>query len=325
MLIGLLTLLSGLALIVKGGDWFVTAAVRIAELLRMPRVVIGATLVALATTLPELSVGVMSGLRGESDLALGNAVGSVICNIGLILGLTAVMKNVTANPLALRRPLLAMFALGGMTLLMALDLRLSRYEGLALLTCGVVYFVVDFLVAFRNREPADVREASRIEKDLAVRRGFFKTAPGTAVLFVSGAVLVVAGSRLLVDGAIRVAGLLGIPPIVIGLTLVAVGTSFPELVTAVTSSRKNVSDLSVGNILGANVANLSLVVGAAALIQNVKVDRSARDFSLPAMLVFMTLILVFLVTGKPLSRREGFILLGAYGIYVGAVAVLSFT
>lgn len=322
MLKGLLLLFAGLALIIKGGDWFVTSAVRIAELLRMPRVVIGATLVALATTLPELSVSVMSALRRESDLAMGNAVGSVICNIGLILGLSGIMKRVVVHPPSLLRPLLVMFGLGALTMGMALDLRVSRFEGLILVAAGVAYFAADFMISFRNRARADVREAEQIQKDLAVKRGFFKTAPGTAVMFAGGGILVVAGSRLLVDGAILVAGVLGVPAIVIGLTVVALGTSFPELVTAVASARKNVSDLSVGNILGANVANLSLVVGAAALIQDVNVDRTTRAFSLPAMLAFMILLLVFLLTNKRLYRGEGYAMLAGYIVYIGVLAVL---
>ncbi len=324
MLNELLMLAGGLALIIKGGDFFVAAAIRLAEFLQMPRVVIGSTLVSLATTTPELVVSIMAGLRGEAGLAVGNAVGSCICNIGLILGVTAALKHVDIHFRALRAPLFAMLGFGLVLFLMTLDLSLERWQGAVLMVGGAVYFIWDFAHHWRDRKPRDVAEATAIETEIASARwAWIQTKPGTAVQFLFGAAIVVAGSKLLVDGAVGLAGRLGVPSIVIGLTVVAVGTSLPELVTAVTSSRRSVSDLAVGNVLGANIANLTLIVGVAAVIQTVGMDRVTQLFNFPALLLVMAVLVVMLWTGRRVTRREGMVLLGVYALYLGALTVLT--
>jgi cation:H+ antiporter len=314
----------GLALILKGGDWFVAAAVRLAEFLRMPRVVIGSTLVSLATTIPELVVSIMAGARGESGLAVGNAVGSCICNIGLILGVAAALRQVEVHPRILRTPLLAMFLAGVALFLLTLDLTLSRGQGAVLLLGGAVYFAWDFWQHWRDRRPRDLAEAKAIEQErVATPWAWLQTKAGTGVQFAVAALLVVVGSRWLVDGAVHVAARLGIPPIVIGLTVVALGTSLPELVTAVTSARQSVSDLAVGNVLGANIANLTFIVGTAAVIQEVTLSRFTQALNFPALLLVMALLLWLLLTDRRVTRREGVVLLGAYGLYLVVLVALT--
>jgi cation:H+ antiporter len=317
-------LLAGLALIVKGGGWFVSAAVRLAELLRMPRVVIGSTLVSLATTSPELVVSIMAGIRKEPGLAVGNAVGSCLCNIGLILGLTAALKQVDVHAPALRRPLLAMFSLGALVFLMTLDLVMNRWQGLVLILLGAGYFLWDFIRHAQDREPGDLVEAETIKRELAAGGGWFMSTRGTIVQFLLGAGVVVVGSRLLVDSAVHMAVALGVPSIIIGLTLVAVGTSLPELVTAISSSRQNVSDLAVGNVIGANIANLSLVVGTAASLHPLQMDRLTQLFNFPAMLVAMLLLLWTLSSDRRVTRREGCMLLAFYGSYLSILVAITF-
>lgn len=324
MIQDLLLLAIGLALIIKGGDVFVAAAVRSAEFLRMPRVVIGSTLVSLTTTTPELVVSVMAGLKGESGLALGNALGSVICNIGLILGVTAALKHVEIHWAALRGPLLAMAGCGVALFAMTLDLSLSRSQGAIMLAAGLTYFVWDFVRHWRDRRPEDVAEALAIDAELSESRwAWFETKAGTAVQFLCGAAIVIAGSKLLVDGAVGVAARLGVPSLIIGLTIVAVGTSLPELVTAITSSRQSVSDLAVGNVLGANIANLTLIVGTAAVIQDVQMDQLTQSFNFPVMLGFMGALAWMLSTDRRLSRREGAWLLGAYAAFLAVLTLVT--
>ncbi len=324
MWLHLVQLLGGLALIIKGGDAFVSAAVRLAVFLRMPRVVIGTTLVSLATTSPEMVVSLMAGARGESGLAVGNAVGSCICNVALILGLTAWIRKVVVHPRVLLRPLIAMFGFGFVVFLFSFDLSVERWQGALLLAAGAGYFASDFWTHWRARQPAENTGASALEADIATTRWpWFQTRAGTLVQFLIGAAVVVWGSRFLVDGAVGLAALFGIPSIVIGLTVVAVGTSLPELVTAITSSRRAVSDLSVGNILGANIANLSLVVGAAAVLTPVSMTRVTQLFNFPAMLVVFGLMLWMFVNGGRVSRREGSVLLAAYGVYLGMLVALT--
>lgn len=323
MLISILLLVIGLALIIKGGGLFVSASVRIAEFLKMSRVVIGSTLVSLTTTSPELVVSVMSGLKKESGLAVGNAIGSCICNIGLILGVVAAFKHIDVHPRAMRTPLIAMFAIGGLLLLLTLDLRLSREQGALFILLGSAYFIYDFVQHKRDTQPEDIAEATAIESELLATHSWLHTGWGTTAQFAFGAALVIVGSKLLVDGAVQIALNLGISTLVIGLTVVAIGTSLPELVTAITSSRQNVSDLAVGNVLGANIANLSLIIGSAAAIYPVTLDRVTQLFNFPALLLFMAALLVILLSNRRITRREGVFLLGSYAAYLAALGIIT--
>lgn len=323
MVTQILWLGAGLALLVKGGELFVAAAVRIAEHLRMPRVVIGSTLVSLATTTPELVVSLMAGGKGESGLAVGNAIGSCICNIGLILGLTAAFRHVDVHLKTLRTPLLAMFGFGGLVCLMSLDLHLARWQGAVLILGGLLYFIYDFTHHARAARPAEVAEAREIERAVVAQFRWFHTKVGSGLQFLLGAGIVVLGSRWLVDAAVNLAGTLGIPSIVIGLTVVAVGTSLPELVTAVMSSRTNASDLAVGNVLGANIANLTFIVGAAALMSEVTLSRATQLLNFPVLLGVFGLLLWMLWGDRRISRREGVVLLVTYSFYLCAVVFLT--
>jgi cation:H+ antiporter len=323
MILDIVLLLLSLGLLVKGGDLFVSASVRIAEFLNIPRVVIGSTLVSLATTSPELVVSILSGLKEESGLAVGNAVGSCICNIGLILGVMAAIKHIDVHPPVLRNPLVAMLLCGVVVFFMTFDLDLLRWQGFVLLGLGTVYFLYDFNLHKKDTRPADIAEATAIEAETIARYPWFHTGRGTAIQFLLGAAIVVVASKILVDAAVNIATLMGIPSIVIGLTVVAVGTSLPELVTAITSSRKNVSDLAVGNVLGANVANLTFIVGSASAIHPLTLSRAEQLFNFPAMLLMMGLLLYMLLSGRRVTRREGVILLVCYGVYISLLVVVT--
>jgi len=323
MLVYVVILVLGLVLIIKGGDWFVGASVRLAGLLRMPRVVIGSTLVSLATTTPELVVSIMAGGRGEPGLAVGNAIGSCICNVGLILGVSAALRQVDVNLRVLRIPLIAMFGCGALLFLITLDLSLGRAQGAVLVVGGLAYFVYDFVHHARDTNPVDVAEARAIEQSAAGRLAWFHSRTGSIAQFVLGAGVVVIGSRLLVDGAVHLATALGIPSIIVGLTVVSVGTSVPELVTAVTSSRKKVSDLAVGNVLGANIANLTIIVGVAAVMSEVTMSRATQLVNFPALLAMFGLLLWMLVNDRRVSRKEGVVLLFTYSVYLCALVFLA--
>lgn len=317
----LLLLLAGLALIVYGGESFVAASIRIAEFLRMPRVVIGSTLVSLGTTTPELVVSIMAGSRGESGLAVGNAVGSCLCNIGLILGLTAALRPVKVRFQTLQGPFLIMAGFGMLLFVFTLDLSLGPRQGWFLVVAGIGYFAWDFHRHWRVRDSRDRAEAAAIESQLgAVRWPWLRTRTGTGLQFGVGAGVVALGSRLLVEGASGVAAGLGIPSVVIGLTVVAIGTSLPELVTAVTSARRSASDLAVGNVLGANIANLSLIVGAAAALSPVVLDRWTQALNFPPLLGAMAGLYWLLWRRHGVTQLQGLALVGAYLGYLALVA-----
>ncbi len=319
MILDVLLLVVGLVLIIKGGDLFVASSVRIATILDVPRVVIGTTLVSLATTSPELVVSLVAGMKGESGLAVGNAVGSCMANMCLILGVMAVIRAIGVHPSELRIPLIAMFAFTLILLVLSWNLVLPRSTGIALVVLGVGYFVFDFLHHRHAPKPEELAEAISIEDEITADNKWLETGRGAALVFFVGAVMVIFGSRFLVDSASSIARGMGVPPIIIGLTIVAVGTSLPELVTAISSARQDVSDLAVGNILGANVANLTLIVGSAATLNDVTMTRITQLLNFPALLVGMLMVLWMLCSERKISKREGAILIGYYVLYVTVV------
>jgi len=320
MWLNVLLLLVGLALIIKGGDLFVASSIRIAELLRVPRVLIGSTLVSLATTSPELTVSVTASLRGEPGLAVGNAVGSCIANIALVIGTVAVLQPVAVRPEPVRVPFWIMIGLGVLVFGMTGDLRLSFWHGLPLVLLAVGYVAFDFWRHRVGAVPDEADEADAVAEQLA---GLQRTGLGSTLVFAGGAAMVILGSRLLVDSGIVIAGALGVPPIVIGLTAVAVGTSLPEFVTAVASTLKGASDLSVGNILGANILNLGLIVGASAMIHEVNMSRTIQLYNFPVMLFVMGLLGFGLIRWQRLTRFGGWALLAVYAGYVAGLATLA--
>jgi len=302
-----LLFLLGLALIVKGGDWFLDGAVWIAETTGVPRFIIGATVVSLATTLPELTVSITGVLEGQTELAVGNAVGSATANLGLILGLSAVCApaavdrrqfGVKAGLMAAAAGLLALLCAGGA--LPALP---------SLLLLGV--FAAYLADSLRDARRAMGRE--RAPRPGAPRR---RTAE-MLCLFAAGTAGIIAGSRLLIDHGSALALALGVPPGIIGVTLVAVGTSLPELVTTVTAIAKKEPSLSVGNIIGANVIDLTLILPVCSLLSGGRLAISARTtaLDLPAcLLLTLAAVAVPLAAGR-FRRWQGAAMLALYAGY----------
>lgn len=307
--------LLGLVLIVRGGDLFVTASVRLAELLQVPRVVIGSTLVSLATTSPELVVSTLASLRGEPGLAVGNAVGSSICNLALIIGLLAVITPFCAKD---RQPLpsmVAMILLGLLAFGVSVDGVIGPGEGAVLLVAATMFLGWSLQRAWKQKS------RQKFDKQPVPAPG-----PGwmpVTVRFSIGAIMVLLGSRFLVDSAVDFASALGVSPILIGLTVVAVGTSLPEVVTAISAATKGVSDLSFGNIFGANILNLGLIVGLSAMIHPVTLTPFTLYFNFPVMLaVAMTVVFIYFRSAR-FSRRSGIFLLAFYAGYVGVLFAFS--
>ncbi|MEW6524773.1 MAG: calcium/sodium antiporter [Bacillota bacterium] len=301
----------GLTLIVKGADWFTDSAVWIAKATQVPQVIIGATLVSLGTTLPELSVSVYASATGHPDVAVGNAVGSVIANIGLVLGLTVLMRSRAIN----RRLFMLnggfMLGTGLLVTLMAQNGEIGRPEALVLLLVLGIFVRSSFKIA--GAERAAAKSGPRAPAG-SIRH--------QVLMFLLGAIMIGGGSRMVVTNATVIAGILGIPQLVVGLTLVAVGTSLPELVTAVTATVKGHHDISVGNILGANFLNLTWVTGGAALVSPLAVAGNTQVMDLPFMILSMVILLAFGLTKHTLSRWEGGLLLLFYAGYVAALFLL---
>lgn len=317
-LLSAILLAVGAGLIIKGGDLFVVTCVDIARHTRIPRVVVGSTLVSLATTAPELAISVTASVRGNPGLAVGNAVGSAICNIGVVLGTLCLIRGFAVRRKDFRLPSLVMLGLGVALTVMTLSLDVGRIRGGLLLACGVGYLAYDYL---RHRRGGLRQEilVEGIEADIPPPTTSLKK---TLVLFVIGAAMVVGGSRLMSDNAVFLATKMGVPPMIIGLTLISFGTSLPELVTAISAARRGVADLSLGNLVGANILNLTLIVGTSATIRPLTIDRAVQLYNFPAMVAIFVLLVVLAHTDQRLTRREGLAFVGFYALYlVGLVAL----
>ncbi|MCY4598642.1 MAG: calcium/sodium antiporter [Acidobacteria bacterium] len=307
MLYDILLIAVGFALVAKGGDLFVDSSIFIGRALRIPRFVIGGTLVSLATTAPELVVSVTAASMGDSGIALGNAVGSCICNIGLIVGLVAIIMPVEVDrPDFIRR---AAWMAGGGVLVVAFswDGSMERMYGLLLLAGAVAYLAWDLAGILRSR-----RQSASEAEDPDAAEGL-----GAAVgWFAVGAVCVIVGSRLLVTSGQGLAAALGVPSAIIGFSVIAIGTSVPELVTGVTAARKGVPDLSLGNILGANVLNLLLVVGLSGTIQPLQLDAFSQLYGFPWLGIFFVAVIGAVLRFGVVRRAAGIALLLLYALYV---------
>ena len=293
----MLLFIVGLLFLIKGGDWFVDGASALARRFHLPELLIGATVVSIGTTLPEVMVSTMSALSGHGEIAYGNAIGSVICNAALIAAITIAVRPGKVDPKTLKTPVAFFFAAAAIYCIAAYVFgKFTRVMGIIMLAMFVAYMAANVLQM--KNTPAGEQEASE-EEEMPLAK--------TLILLVLGAVLIAAGANLLVDNGTLIAQALGVPESVIALTFVALGTSLPELVTAITSLVKGHSDLSLGNIVGANVFNLVLVSGMSITLAPFTIPQSATLFGinsslvldLPVMLAVMLILTVpALVKGK---------------------------
>ena len=314
MLIPVLLFIVGLLFLIKGGDWFVDGASALARRFHLPELLIGATVVSIGTTLPEVMVSTMSALSGHGEIAYGNAIGSVICNAALIAAITIAVRPGKVDPKTLKMPVLFFFAATAIYCVAAYGFgKFTRPMGFIMLAMFVAYIAAN--IHQMKNAPAEDHEEEEETMPL----------PRMLMLLVLGAVLIAMGANLLVDNGTLIAQALGVPESVIALTFVALGTSLPELVTAITSLIKGHSDLSLGNVVGANVFNLVLVSGVSVALAPFTVPQSATIFGMnsslvleiPVMIAVMVLLTApALVKGK-LSRVQGVALLVIYAVFCG--------
>ena len=296
----------GLVLIIKGGDWFVDSAVFIANLTGIPKFIIGATIVSVATTLPELTVSVTGVINGELDLAVGNAVGSVTANIGLIMGISLVCMPavIKRSQFWIKGTLMSAAAL--LLWVLCKDGTLHMLPSFALFVLLAVY-VWDNIRDAKNDVGSDEREVVD-KKDL----------PKQIVMFIIGIAAIVVGSKLLIEYGSEIALLLGVPSAIIGVTMVAIGTSLPELITTLTAIRKKESSMSIGNVVGGNIIDLAMILPICSVVSDGKLTIAEQSYALDMPICFaMTLIAVLppLIKGK-LYRWQGILMLALYAVYV---------
>ena len=301
MIISLLLLAVGFVFLVKGADWFVGGASSIAARLGIPQLVIGLTIVAMGTSAPEAAVSITAALKGSADITIGNVVGSNIMNVLVILGLASSLTTISVATSTIFREIPFMTAVTGLLLILGLDGTVTLMDGVILWGAFLVYLGYLFRMA-RNGE-ADVEEIS-------ADRPIWKSALWTVV----GLVFIITGSNVAVEAATDIARALGLSERLIGLTIVALGTSLPELFTSVSAAKRGNADIAIGNIVGSNIFNVLFVVGTSALVTPIPF---ATAFRTDAMIAIVTSVLLFVccLHRSRLSRKSGFTLLASYATY----------
>lgn len=309
MVLQIVLLFAGLAGLYYGAEWLVRGASRFARSFQIKPVVIGLTIVAFGTSAPELVTSITAGIKHLSDIAMGNVIGSNIANIGLILGLSALVRPLTIDMKLLYREMPIVVGISFLLYFMGWDGTLSRTEGGIL--CGgiVMYTFYVYRVALKETN-AIVHEYEEFleTKNTNSKNNIF------LILIGLGALL--AGAHFLVHAAIYIAKSIGISELVIGLTVIAAGTSLPELATSMVAAIRKESDISVGNVLGSNIFNILAVLGISSIIQPLSINTNSLIVDMPVMLLF-AIFLIPLITWKfVLTRGQGVFLLIGYGIYV---------
>lgn len=307
--IGLVLLIVGAELVVRGGT-------RVAARLGVPPLVVGLTIVAIGTSTPELAVGIDAALRGESDLAVGNIAGTNIVNILLILGLSALIRPLAIRMQTIRLDLPMMVIASLMLMAMAWDGTLTRTEGIILAASGLAYTATLLRVA--RREGQSVKAAFTdefgVEPDPTPVPKTLLSLSG----LVAGIVVIVIGADWLVDGAVALARQWGVSDAFIGLTIVAIGTSAPELATTIVSTFRNARDIAIGNLLGSSVYNILFILGVTCIVPDsgIQVGRALILIDIPLMTAVALLCVPVFISGRRVTRLEGALFVSAYAAYL---------
>lgn len=299
-----LLLLIGFVLLIKGADFFVDGSSSLARIMKVPSVIIGLTIVAMGTSAPEASVSVNAALAGSNDIAISNVIGSNLFNGLVVVGVCAFMAGFKTNPEILKRDMPLNIIITAILCIMLLDRHINRIEGIILLIGMAVYIAVMVISALKNRETADECKILSLPKSL--------------IFIIGGLIAVILGGTLVVDNACLIAKDFGVSENFIGLTIIAIGTSLPELVTSITATRKGDSGLALGNAIGSNLFNILFILGMSATICPLNVlSESIIDCII--LLVSAVILYVFARTKKTMNRWEGIV---CVFLYVGYTAYL---
>jgi len=300
VIVEIVAFIVGLALLIKGSDFFVEAASRVAKGFGVSEFLIALVLASIATTLPEVTVSAISSYQGEPEIALGNAIGSAFANIALILGISSLLRPLKVERTAWKNALF-MIGVTAYSGLLMYDGTISRLDGASLV---LIYFGFLYYLYKKHMTLEDLPEGGRgnPKRD-------------ALIMFGSGLV-VVAGAKLVVDSAVTLAMAFGVPEVVIGLTMVSIGTSLPELTNSLMATLKRLPNISVGNVIGANILDILMVIGIASLINPIQVDQTIYTFTLPLTLLVMAILTGALrITGR-VSRVTGGVFVAIYGYFL---------
>lgn len=316
-------LVIGLVLLVAGAEALVRGASRLAAVIGISPLVIGLTIVAYGTSSPELAVSVQSSLAGQADIAVGNVVGSNIFNVLLILGLSAAITPLVVSRQLIRLDVPIMIGVSLLMLLFGLDGRIGRSDGIVLFIGGVVY--TTFLI-YQSRKENNTEADDEYVREYGNRSGnSMQQWLINLGLMIVGLGLLLLGSRLLVNSAIAIAQAIGVSELIIGLTIVAAGTSLPELATSAVASVRGERDIAVGNVVGSNIFNILAVLGLASIVapDGIPVPAAVLRFDLPVMIAVLTACLPIFFTGSIIARWEGVLFLAYYIAYTAYLIMYS--
>lgn len=307
MIYAILLFVVGLFLIIKGGDWFTDSAITLARASGLPEVLIGATIVSLATTLPEAIVSISAARDGFTTMSVGNAVGSIICNTGLILALINILKpsKITSNFFRLKSILMILYFI--IMSYLALNGLIDKSDSFILIAMLIIYVIFDFIILKNRMGKKTVKDKLHLEPKIKLKIG---------VLFVIGAFAIFGGAELLIHSGIVIAKGIGVPESVIALSIIALGTSLPELATAITSLKKGHANIAIGNIIGANILNITLVTGISAFISPLKILKQNIFLDFPVALLIMLALVIPSFIKKKVYRIQGIVLLVLYILYL---------
>lgn len=321
MLLNLLLLFVGLAFLLGGGDLLVRGASALARGFGVPPLVIGLTVVAFGTSAPELSVNLLAAFQGNTEISFGNIIGSNIANIGLILGISAIIRPLAIEGVIITREIPMMVLASLLALIAGTDIVLrnspnifDRSEGLVflLIFCVFMFYTIGDVIRKRKEDPL-LQQAEHLLEKKSFKKTFYNL-----LLFIAGLMFLVFGGKVAVDAAVAVAELLNVPREIIGLTIIAVGTSLPELVTSGIATWKGQTDIAIGNVVGSNIFNLLLINGLSATIQPIPVPPSGGIQDLLVMVFLAVLLLPLCITDKKkIVRWEGALLLLVYFVFSG--------
>ena len=303
MLVQILLLVVGFVMLIKGADWFVEGASAIAAKFGIPQLVIGLTIVAIGTSAPEAAVSVTAALNDNAGITIGNVVGSNILNVLVILGVTSVITVLAVGKSTIRYEMPFMIAMTVLLLVLGLDGQVGRIDGVILWVAFIVYMVYLFMLAKKGMDGAAEEEKP---KDVSVIKAILLTIIGFA--------LIIFGSDVTVDAATEIATMLGVDERIIGLTIVALGTSLPELCASAVAAKKGKADIAIGNIVGSNLFNILFVVGTSALIVPVPFQ---KEFIIDTSVAIAAGVLLLLCSlkDKKLKRWAGIMMLASYAGY----------
>ena len=315
MLLDFLIFIIGLVILYFGADWLIRGAASLALRFGIRPLVVGLTVIALGTSMPEFLVNYFAAITEQDGLALGNVVGSNICNIALILGVSAIVYPMTVRRSTLRKEYPIMLAVMILFYFLASDGIITRADGM-ILVGGLFAFLLFLVIDARHHG----RSKSVADDDVATS-GILLPMWKKVLFLIGGMIALTLGAKLMVDGAVNIAAKLGISSVVVGLTVVAIGTSLPELAASVMCAIKQEADMSVGNVLGSNLLNVLFVVGLVSLIRPLDVDSAAIQIHFPVMIGFSVLLLPIAWTQYKITRFEGSVLLVGFVAYISYVVV----